>query len=207
MTLERTITTQSQSPGSDPEISKLVAGGNSETEAFVRKNAGWMLAAARRMLRDEARAEDCVQEAFSNIFKNLESYRGGSSLRSWMHRIVVNQALMSLRARKRLNETPIDDLLPLFDENDCRVEDRWTTLETPESLMQKSQTRETVLSLIDELPESYRVVLLLRDIEEMPTSDVAEMLGLSESNVKVRLHRARSALKKLLEPLLRGQSL
>ncbi len=199
--------TESQSSDENAEISKLRRGELAATEKLVRENAGWMLAVSRRILNNDAHAEDCVQNAFSSIFNNLESFRGDSRLRSWMHCIVVNQALMLLRSRKRRNESPIDDLMPLFDENDCRVEDRWTTLETPESLIQKSQTRETVLSLIDELPESYRVVLLLRDIEEMATSDVAEMLGLSESNVKVRLHRARSALKKLLEPLLRGQSL
>ena len=159
------------------------------------------------MLRNDAHAEDCVQDAFLNIFKNLESFRGESSLRTWMHRIVVNHVLMLLRSRKRLNEASIDDLLPDFDENGCRVEDRWSDFETPESLMERSQTKETVIALIGKLPDNYRIVLLLRDIEELSVSEVAEILNLSETNVKVRLHRARSALKKLLEPLLRREKL
>lgn len=203
MSLDPPVTPERQSIDGDSEVSKLVGGENSES--FVRDNIGWMLATARRILRDDARAEDCVQEAFSNIFVNLESFRGDASIRSWMHRIVVNQALMALRTRKKLNETPIDDLLPDFDAYGCRVEEPWTVVETPEKLLEQSQTRQFVLDRIDALPEAYRVVLLLRDIEEVPTAEVAAMLGLSETNVKVRLHRARAALKKLLEPLLRGQ--
>ena len=197
---------------SDPKldrdiISDLKRGDGPSTDTFVRENIGWMLASARRILRDRFLAEDCVQASFINIFKSLDGFKGRSSLRTWMHRIVVNQALMSLRARNRLQEKSIDDLLPAFDANNCRLEDPWTTQETPESLLVQSQTAESVLSLIDGMPDIYRIVLLLRDIEELSTTEVAEILELSESNVKVRLHRARSGLKKLLEPLLRGQEL
>lgn len=186
-------------------ITDLKQGGGPSTDAFVRDNIGWMLAVARRIVRDRFLAEDCVQAAFMNVFKNLDGFEGQSSLRTWMHRIVVNQALMSLRARKRLQETSIDDLQPTFDASGCRLEDPWTMLETPESLLVRSQTKASVLASIDRMPDIYRIVLLLRDIEELSTSEVAEMLELSESNVKVRLHRARSGLKTLLEPLLRGQ--
>ena len=195
-----------QNPDHDT-ISDLERGDGPSTDAFVRENIGWMLAVARRIVRDQFLAEDCVQAAFMNVFKNLDGFKGQSSLRTWMHRIVVNKALMSLRARNRLQEKPIDDLLPAYDASGCRLEDPWITLETPETLLAQSQTAESVLSLIDEMPDIYRIVLLLRDIEELSTSDVAELLELSESNVKVRLHRARSGLKKLLEPLLRGQEL
>ena len=193
--------------GEEMDISALRRGANSVTEKFVRGNIGWMLAVAHRILKDDGLANDCVQDAFSSIFKNLESFRGESSLRTWMHRIVVNQALMSLRSRKRLKESRIDDLLPVFDENGCRLEEPWTDFETPETLMEKSQTKQTVIDLINMLPDNYRTVLLLRDIEELSISEVAEALNLSAANVKVRVHRARSALKKLLEPLLRREKL
>lgn len=198
--------------GSDPKsdhdvISDLKRGDGPSTDNFVRENIGWMLASARRIVRDHSLAEDCIQAAFINVFKNVDDFKGQSSLRTWMHRIVVNQALMSLRARNRLQEEPIDDLLPAFNASGCRLENPLMTLETPESLLVQSQTAESVLSLIDKMPDIYRVVLLLRDIEELSTTEVADMLELSESNVKVRLHRARSGLKKLLEPLLRGQEL
>ena len=191
----------------DIEIQNLKNGDVAFTEKFVREHTGWMLSVSRQILRDDTLAEDSVQVAFANIFGSLHTFRGHSRIRTWMHVIVVNQALMALRKQKRLQETPIDDLLPVFDDADCRVEGHWVILETPESLLERAQTKEVVLGLIDQLPENYRIVLLLRDIEELDTLDVAKILELSESNVKVRLHRARSALKKLLEPLLRGQKL
>lgn len=191
--------------GTDPAT--LRDGNREAVESFVRHNMVWMLPLAKRILKDDQLAEDAVQGAFANIFKNLDGFEGRSSGRTWMHRIVVNQALMILRARKRLNEDRIDDVLPTFDENGCRIEDRWSEFETPESLMQQSQTIAGVAGMIERLPEPYRVVLLLRDIEEMPTAEVAGVLALSEANVKVRLHRARAALKRLLEPLLRGEAL
>lgn len=206
MNFEKTGENELPAAGDETEISMLRRGVTSVTEKFVRENIGWMLAVARRMLRDNNQAEDCVQEAFSSVFKNLASFRGESSLRTWIHRIVVNQALMLLRTNKRLNESAIDDLLPVFDDRGCREEERWTTFETPESLMQRSQTRETVKALIDKLPDNYRTILLLRDIEEMSNSEVAELMNLTETNVKVRVHRARAALKKLLEPILRGEN-
>lgn len=188
-------------------ISDLKRRDGPSTDSFVRENIGWMLASARRIVRDRSLAEDCVQDAFINVFKNLDGFKGQSRLRTWMHRIVVNQALMALRARNRLKEMPIDDLLPTFDANGCRLEDPWTSFETPESLLARSQTLDTVVSLIDKMPDIYRIVLLLRDIEDLSTSEVAKMLELSESNVKVRLHRARAGLRQLLEPLLRGQKI
>jgi len=125
MKYEPSVASERQSPGEDIEISALRRGVTSVTEKFVRNNVGWMLVVARRILGDEGHANDCVQDAFSSIFKNLDSFRGESSLRTWMHRIVVNQALMSLRARKRLKEALIDDLLPIFDENGLAV--AWKT--------------------------------------------------------------------------------
>ena len=71
--------------------------------------------------------------------------------------------------------------------------------------MQRTQTNQTVMTQINKLPDNYRTVMLLRDIEELSIKEVAEILKISETNVKVRVHRARSALKKLLEPLLRGE--
>ena len=188
-------------------IDGLRAGGERHAEQLVRTHAGWMRSLARRILRDDALADDCVQEAFLKAFRNIARFEGRSSLKTWLHRITVNEALMKLRALKRLDERPIDDLLPEFDANACRIEAPWTRLATTEEIVERESTRALVVSKIGELPDSYRIILQLRDIEELTTSEVAEMLGISEANVKVRLHRARSALKKILEPLLRGEAL
>lgn len=186
-------------------LEQLRSGSSYAAEQFVRQHGGWMLAVANRLLGDQPAAEDCVQEAFLNAFQKIDTFEARSTLKSWLHRIVVNAALMKLRTRRRANEQPIDTLLPEFDRNDCRIEARWNRLETPVDILQRSQVRELILSKINELPEDYRIVLLLRDIEELSTREAAEILACSDGTVRVRLHRARAALKKLLEPMLRGE--
>lgn len=197
-------------PDTGQKPNSLASKGKAATEQFVRDNLGWMLAVARRIVIDGSIAEDVVQDAFSNIFKNLETFRGESALKTWMHRIVVNQALMALRKQRRRNEQPIDELLPEFDGSGCRIDEPSMLSQlarTPEALLLSSDRRQQVLANIDRLPDSYRIVLMLRDIEELSTAEVAELTGLTEANVKVRLHRARAALKKLLSPLFEGADL
>lgn len=189
----------------DSLVAALKAGDKQAAEVLVRSEAGRMIAVAKRMLGDHALAEDCVQDAFIKLFRHIDGFEQRSSLRSWVHRIVVNEALMKLRSKRTRGEASIDELMPEFDENACRIEGPWQYLATPEEIFARQDRRALVLTKIQELPESYRVVLLLRDIEELSTREVADGLGLSEANVKVRLHRARSALKKLLEPLLKGE--
>ena len=205
--LSRAATADEGGSGGDAALDAVRNGDRAATERLVRDHAPWMLAVARRILRDNEQAEDAVQNAFASIFKNLDRFEGRSALKTWMHRIVVNEALTLRRRTQRAQEAPIDDLLPEFDDIGCRTEDAWTNVDTPEALLQQTQTRARISELIDTLPDHYRIVLMLRDIEEWSTAEVAEALDLSETNVKVRLHRARAALKKLLEPLLRGQSL
>jgi RNA polymerase sigma-70 factor (ECF subfamily) len=152
-----------------------------------------------------ARAEDAVQDAFQNAFRALDGFHGRSSLETWLHRITVNASLTILRRQKRRAEEPIDDYLPEFDQHGCRIEAHWPHLAGVEEIMNSQRLRSLVERGMDALPDAYRIVLQLRDIEEYDTREVAGLLGISESNVKVRLHRARSALKKRLEPILRGE--
>jgi len=194
-------------PAEDSELAALRDGDRVAITGFVRRHTPWMLALAGRILRDPGQAEDVVQCAFANIFRNLAPFEGRAALKTWMHRIVVNQALMALRKDRQGKKRSIDGLLPEFDGNGCRLEERWTNFETPESLLQQSSARARIAELIDLLPDRYRVVFILRDIEELSTAAVATELGLSEANVKIRLHRARAAMKKLLEPLIRGNIL
>ena len=112
---------------------------------------------------------------------------------------------MKLRQLKRLGEQPIDEYLPEFDRYDCRIEPVWNRLVAVEDILQNEKLRTLVAEKTSLLPDAYRIVLQLRDIEEYNTEEVAELLGISASNVKVRLHRARAALKKLLQPILRGE--
>jgi len=176
-----------------------------DSEELVRANIGWMLALAERLLRDRGLAEDVVQESFVRAFDALAKFEGRSTVESWLHRITVNTALSKLRQLKRLAEQSIDEHLPEFDRHDCRIELPWSHLASVDEIMESEDTQRRVYAAIGELPDAYRMVLQLRDIEEYDTKEVATLLTISESNVKVRLHRARAALKKLLEPLLRGE--
>jgi len=195
-------------PAPDSQVvTSLQNGEVKAVESFVRANIAWMVRTAERILKDRALAEDCVQIAFVKIFASIDGFRGSGGLKGWIRKIVINEALGSLRKLNRLREQSIDDLLPTFDGYGCRVEDRWPLRDTPESLLASSQISGQVLAAINELPDIFRVVLLLRDIEEYSTSEVASMLDLEEGNVKVRLHRARAALKTLLEPVFAGEDL
>lgn len=176
-----------------------------DSDELVRANIGWMLALAERLLRDRTLAEDVVQESFVRAFNGLAGFEGRSSIESWLHRITVNSALSKLRQLKRLAEQSIDEHLPEFDRLDCRVETPWARLASVEEIIESDDKRRHMYESIGQLPDAYRVVLQLRDIEEYDTREVATLLGISESNVKVRLHRARAALKKLLEPILRAE--
>lgn len=188
----------------DPQCKDRIDG-DIDSDELVRSNIGWMLALAERLLRDRALAEDVVQESFVRAFDGLAGFEGRSSIESWLHRITVNSALSKLRQLKRLAEQSIDEHLPEFDRFDCRVETPWTRLASVEEIIESDDKRRRVYETIGQLPDAYRVVLQLRDIEEYDTREVATLLGISESNVKVRLHRARAALKKLLEPILRAE--
>ena len=189
------------------DVSLARAEQDSETRAeqLVRDNIAWMLALSERMLRDRGLAEDAVQEAFMAAFRGLDNFEGRSTLKTWLHRITVNATLTKLRQLKRLAEKPIDEYLPEFDRHDCRIEAPWTNLTPLQDVLEDDDLRATVRETIDALPESYRIVIQLRDIEGYDTNEVAELLEISAANVKVRLHRARAAIKKLLEPVLRGE--
>jgi RNA polymerase sigma-70 factor (ECF subfamily) len=184
----------------DALLSRLRAEEPGAYETLVRRETPRLLAVARRLLRNEEDARDAVQDAFLSAYRCLASFEGGCRISTWLHRITVNAALMRLRRRRRKPEDPIEDLLPTFleDGHHARHPREWR--EEAFDQLARREERDFVRARIDELPESYRTVLLLRDIEELDTAETARMLGVSENVVKVRLHRARQALRTLLEP-------
>ncbi len=186
-------------------IEGLRSGEDSAFEQLVRQHTGRLLATARRMLSNEHDAQDAVQEAFLSAFKAIKEFTGAAKLSTWLHRIVVNAALMKLRSRRRKREEPIDDLLPRFD-SDGEWASKVDSWETPsEALLQQQETRAAVQRCIDSLPERFRTVLLLRDIEDMDTEETAALLEVTPNAVKIRLHRARQAVRTLLEKELAGK--
>jgi len=185
-------------------VSRLKSGDEEAFERLVREHGGRLLAVARRFLRDEEEARDAVQECYLSAFRSINNFEQGSRLSTWLHRIVINASLMRLRRRQRKPEEPIEDFLPQFQADGHQVNHPTPDWEgSAESLLARSQTRAIVRAAIDRLPDSYRAVLLLRDIEEMSTEEAAHSLGVTENAVKIRLHRARQALRGLLEPQFR----
>lgn len=182
-------------------VERLRAGEEEAFEILVRQHGGRLLATARRFFREEQDARDAVQEAFLSAFKALGGFACQCRLSTWLHRIVVNTALMKIRSRRRRPETSIDDLLPQFELDGHRILPDDSSHGSVEEIVERHELLGHVRRCIDELPETYRSVLLLRDVEELDTGEVAELLGISANAVKIRLHRARQALCTLLQKL------
>lgn len=182
-------------------LARLRAGDDAAYEDLVRLYGGRLLAVARRFLRNEEDARDAVQDAFLSAFRSLDRFEGQAKVSTWLHRIVVNAALMKLRTRRRKPETSIEDLLPSFLE-DGHMADPAQPWRQPEEEAELAELRTLMMDLIHDLPEGYRNVLLLRDIEGLDTEETAKLMELSAGAVKTRLHRARQALRGLLEPHL-----
>jgi RNA polymerase sigma-70 factor (ECF subfamily) len=185
-------------------VARLQASDAAAFAELVRAQGPRMLAVARRLLRSDDDAADAVQEAFISAFRAIGNFEGGAKLSTWLHRIVVNASLMRLRNRARRPEVSIDDLLPKFVEDGGHVDEprEWRSPE-PLDALERRETRELVRGLIDRLPTDYRTVLLLRDIEGLDTKETAELLGVTPNAAKIRLHRARLALRTLLDPHMR----
>ncbi|HYC89727.1 MAG TPA: sigma-70 family RNA polymerase sigma factor [Thermoanaerobaculia bacterium] len=173
-------------------------------ETLVRTHTGALLRVARRFLRSEEDARDAVQDAFVSAFRALDRFGAHAQLATWLHRIVVNACLMRLRTQRRRPEEELEALLPRFAEDGHQLEPSEPWCETAETLLEREELCGVVRAAIDELPDTYREVVLLRDIEELSTEETADLLGVTPNAVKIRLHRARQALRTLLDPYMRS---
>ncbi len=187
-------------------LAGLRAGDDDAYETLVRANSARLLTVARRILGSEDDARDALQDAFISAFKAVGRFEGHARLSTWLHRIVVNTALMRLRTRKRRPEEPIESMLPGYKDDGHPAVEPVEWGDGADVALERAETRAFVRAQIDKLPDNYRTVLLLRDIEEMSTTEVADALGITENAVKIRLHRARQALRALLDQRLRPSS-
>jgi RNA polymerase sigma-70 factor (ECF subfamily) len=184
--------------GAETLLSRLRAGDRASFEELVRTTSPRLLATLRRMLRSEEEARDALQETYVAAFRALGTFEGQSKLSTWLHRIAINAALMKLRSRRRHPEESIDDLLPRFDRDGHRVLAPEPRDAGAEAALDAARRRAAVRRCIDRLPETYRSVLVLRDLEELGTEEAARALGVTTDAAKMRLHRARQALRTLL---------
>jgi len=185
-------------------VARLKRGDAQAFEELVRSYSGRLLRAARRILASDEDARDAVQDAFVAAFRAVAGFEASARLSTWLHRIVINASLMKLRTRRRKPEEEIEQYLPRFleDGHQTPPSEPWT--EPADAMLEREELRRLVRASIERLPESYRTVLVLRDLEELSTEETAEMLGASPNAVKIRLHRARQALRTLLDPYVRA---
>ena len=189
---------------SETQLLKCLRAGEERCfETLVRQLGPQVLATAKRYLRSDADAADCFQDTFLVVFEGINKFERRSSLRTWVRGITINQCLMRIRKQGRRQEESIEHLLPVFDENGDRMEMSGMIRSSGISAsIDKTRVKSIVREKINELPDDYRLVLLLRDIDGYTTKETAAILRIKINAVKTRLHRARSALKSLLTPVL-----
>ncbi len=179
---------------SDPELATRVASGDRDAiRHMLKRHNQTLFRTARAILRDDAEAEDAVQEAYMKAIAAIGDFRNDAKLSTWLVRIVVNEALGRLRRSKRAAEViPLAGDLPSYDEGPEAADDEGST---PETLAVRGEMRRIMEARIDALPESFRAVFVLRGVEELTVEETAAALGIPDATVRTRFFRARSLLR------------
>lgn len=181
----------------DEAVIKQVAEGNADRfEIIVKRYNQRLFRIIRSYLSDRQDIEDVMQTTYLKAYKNLKQFRGESKFSTWLIRIAIHEALKKLKGQDKISN--------LHSVTDSRHSDLKDSVEryTPESTMIQKDMNSHLEKAIDALPPKYRSVLIMRSIEQLSTEETAEILGISQANVKVRLYRAKSKLRdKLTERL------
>jgi RNA polymerase sigma-70 factor (ECF subfamily) len=189
-------------------VARLKQRDKSALEELVQVHGAKMYGVALQFMRNEHDAREVMQDALISIWNKIGSFEGKSAFTSWIYRVTANAGLMALRKKKRReSDVSLDTAAP--DDDDApvpalRLSDKGPL---PDKTAMTGELGEQVRAAIDQLPEPYRVVVLLRDVEELPMNEVMEATGLTEPALKSRLHRARLALREALLPYLKGQDI
>jgi RNA polymerase sigma-70 factor (ECF subfamily) len=181
---------------SDTELIEAIRGGDLRAlEALMRRHNRTLYRTARAILRDDAEAEDTVQEAYLKAYRALGSFRGESKLSTWLVRIVANEALMRRRRNARTAEVvPVDASAA----EDQETKDPMTDQADPERDAMRGEMRKILEARIDALPDSYRAVFMLRALEELSVEETADALQIPQATVRTRFFRARGLLREAL---------
>ena len=180
----------------------LRAGDATGLEALMEAYSARVYRLAHGVTRNLADAEEVVQDVFLTVVRKIAEFEGRSALSTWIYRITMNTALNKRRGKRSEVEVSLEEHLPTFKEDGHRAGDRSFLLadwsRTPEEELLSEEGRAAVQCAIDSLPDHYRAVLILRDVEGASNEEAAEVLGESVASVKSRLHRARMALREQL---------
>lgn len=174
-------------------------GDETAARTIVQRHNRRLFRTARAILRDDSEAEDAVQEAYMRAFTSLSGFRGEASLSTWLTRIVLNEALGRIRRRRPSGSADDIDRLMTRTEGSVIMFPTTQASADPETNLAREQIRRVVEQVVDELPEPFRVVFILRDVEDMSTEEVAAHLSIKQETVKTRLHRARRLIRATLK--------
>jgi RNA polymerase sigma-70 factor (ECF subfamily) len=182
-------------------VRRIVDGDLAAFESMMRRHNRRLFRLARATLRDEAEAEDALQEAYLLAYRHIGQFRGEAALGTWLSRLVLNECLgRRRRTARRHHVAPI--VAPLTDEElDTMAA---SPSETPDRAAARSEVRALIERTLDQLPEGFRTVFVLRSVEELSVEETAACLGLPEATVRSRHFRARSLLRELLGRELDG---
>ena len=178
---------------SDTElVARILAGQCELFEIVMRRHNQQLYRAARAIVRDEAEVEDVLQQAYLNVFAHLEQFEARSQLSTWLTRIVINEACARRRRSQRIPASPeARSVAP-----SSTLDEVASGLPSPEHQAYAGELQRVLEEAVDALPEPYRVVFMLRDVEGMSTSETGTVLELGAEAVKTRLHRARAMLRR-----------
>jgi RNA polymerase sigma-70 factor (ECF subfamily) len=172
---------------------RVLAGDTALFEVLMRRHNQRLYRIARAVLRDDAEAEDVMQDAYVRAYENLSQFEGRASFSTWISRIALYEALARVRKRRRVVE--LDAIVESEREGMQSLQSR---LPSPEHEASNSEIRRLLEQEVDALPDNYRAIFVLRDMEGVDVAEVAEILDISSENVKTRLHRAHALLRKRL---------
>jgi RNA polymerase sigma-70 factor (ECF subfamily) len=170
-------------------VDRVLTGDTALYEIIMRRYNQRLYRITRAILRDDAETEDAIQDAYVRAYQHLNQFAGAAAFSTWLTRIAVNEALRRLRLRRRS---------PQLEDSECDEEGPMTAVELspdPEQRASINELRQVLEDAVLELPDQYRSVVMLRDVEELSTSETAAVLDLTEQNVKVRLHRGHAMMR------------
>ncbi|MBI2114189.1 MAG: sigma-70 family RNA polymerase sigma factor [candidate division NC10 bacterium] len=182
-------------PADDLLVAGLRAGDPEAVESLLARYEARIYRLALGITRNSADAEEVCQDVFLNVFRNIEGFEGKSSLGTWIYRIATNAALMKVRGKSRSLEVPWDEVLPRFSQEGSHLTPVPDWSKDPEAALLQTELRTVLGQALEDLPGEYRAVVLLRDVEGLPTDEAANALGLTVPALKARLHRGRLFLR------------
>lgn len=181
-------------------VARVLAGETALFEILMRRYNQRLYRVARAILREDGEAEDVMQDAYVRAYEHLDQFAGKAAFSTWLTRIAIHEALARKRRRGRM-----DELDALSDHGDT-MSILKSSAPTPEAGTAQAEARQLLEEAIGHLPENYRTVVVLREVEEMSVAETAESLGVTDAVVKTRLHRAHAMLRKELYARAKGRA-